>query len=56
MRARIWAIYSHPIGFPNAGGFIASSQGASRTTLQRIARRMNRDGDGQHYSVREVFL
>jgi hypothetical protein len=51
---RTWAIYGYPVGFPNAGGLIETSVAMPYAQLRTIARRMNCNGDGQRFEVRET--
>ena len=53
--ARKWSIYSYPMGFRNAGGFIESSTGRPYAELRKLARKMRFSGDGQYYEVREAL-
>ena len=51
----VWAIWGFPVGFRDAGGFIATSVGFPYAELRTIARRMNSNGGGQRYEVRRYW-
>jgi hypothetical protein len=50
-----WAIVSYRAGQQPGRGYIESSVGVSYRELKTIASRMNRNGEGQRYAVREYI-
>jgi hypothetical protein len=53
--AKKWAIVSYRVGQQPGRDYIQSSIGVSYRELKTIAGRMNRNGEGQRYMVREYI-
>ena len=51
-----WGIVSYHVGQMPGRDFIVSSIGKPKRELQKIARRLNSNGEGQRYTVREYCV
>jgi hypothetical protein len=54
--AKKWVIVSYRVGQQPGRDYIESSIGVSYCELKTIASRMNRNGEGQRYMVREYVV
>jgi|HubBroStandDraft_4_1064222.scaffolds.fasta_scaffold21077_4 hypothetical protein len=52
-KKRKWAIVSYPVGASPGHAYIQSSIGMPYKELRVLARKLNRNGEGQRYVVKE---